>query len=269
MSLTGRRHRHDSSGYVAVLTVMAITVIFGMAAFAVDVGKWYVTSKRVQRAADAGALAGVPNLPGDPQGAYDVARQFTAVNGYDDTDIDTTVSTGLDGQPNRLRVTVSSTVDNIFGGLLGVPQTTITRTAVADYAGPVAMGSPCNQYGDDPDPNGTQGKACADISGQFWANVGGPMSSKSTGDAFQDSVCSALVDGCTNGTNTDYDENGYFYSVTLPKPVTNLKFEVFDTAMIHVGDLCTENLADADKASNNAAPGTKPNIRYASGLSEY
>lgn len=268
MRTIGNRRSRDSSGYVALLTAMAIVVLFGMAAFAVDVGNWYVTTKRVQRAADAGALAGVPSLPGNPQGAYDIAREYTAVNGYDDAEADTEVVTGLDGQPTRLRVTVSSTVENVFGTLLGIPTTTITRSAVADYAGPVPMGSPCNAYGDDPDPNGTRGKSCDKVTGQFWANVGGPMSPKSTGDAFQDSVCAIGVDGCAGTTNVDYDENGYFYSVTLPKPVSNLKLEVFDPAMVHVGDYCSQNLLDADKAQNPYTP-LKSNIRYASGLGEY
>ena len=73
---------------------------------------------------------------------------------------------------------------NQFGWLMGMPETTITRTAVADYAGPVPMGSPCNAYGDDPDPGDHRSSNC-DGTGQFWANVGSPQAPKGNGDAYQ------------------------------------------------------------------------------------
>ena len=84
-------------------------------------------------------------------------------------------------------MTVTRTVDNIFGPLLGIPKTTISRTAVADFGGPVPMGSPCNEFGNDPEPESNQGVACTDVTGQMWANVNSPSSQKQNGDAYQSS----------------------------------------------------------------------------------
>ena len=130
-------------------------------------------------------------------------------------------------------MSVTTTVDNIFGPLLGVPKTTITRSAVADYAGPVPLGSPCNEFGDDPEPGAgsTLRKSANCNTGQFWANVGSPQAPKSNGDAYQNQM----------GSNTDFDPNGYFYTVTLTKALGSLTIEVFDPAMINVGDVCEKN----------------------------
>jgi hypothetical protein len=61
--------------------------------------------------------------------------------------------------------------------------------------------------------------------------VGSPAVIKSFGDAYQNEMA----------TNTDFDPNGYFYSVTLSRSVTNLRIEAFDPAMIAVGDFCEKN----------------------------
>ncbi len=259
--MTHRRHRRDEQGYVAVLTAVLLIPLLGMAAFAVDVGQWYVTAREAQRAADAGALAGVTRLPGDPQGAFATAKDFAGRNGFVDAEEDSEVTARLENGPTKLRVTVSKTAPTTFGRLFGVTDTTITRSAVADYAGPVPLGSPCNKYGNDPDPGDTDSSVCDDV-GQFWANVGSPGASKRSGDAFQNGSCSG-EDQCAGGTNTDYDPNGYFYSVTLSQPVDNLVIEAFDPALIHVGDRCEASSLDgAADLGRSAAPRVNASDRY-------
>ena len=131
-------------------TGLILIVLMGFSAFAVDVGNWYLTGQRAQRAADAAALAGVTKLPGNQVAAVALAKSYSANNGFKDGTAATTVNGALSGGPTRLRVDATRTVDNIFGPLLGRPQTTISRYAVADFAGPVPLGSPCNRFGDDP-----------------------------------------------------------------------------------------------------------------------
>ena len=255
--LVSRRGRAES-GYVAVMVGILMTVLLSFCAFAVDVGSWYYTGQRAQRAADAAALAGVPYLPGDSANAYVTARSLAAQNNFA-TSADTTVVPAVDGRPTRLRVTVSRTVKNNFGWLMGLPETTVTRSAVADYAGPVPMGSPCNEFGDDPDPGSRRSSNC-DNTGQFWANVGSPQAPKVSGDAYQNQM----------GTNADYDVNGYYYSITVAKQVTNLTIEAFDPALINVGDQCTANLAGASalQKNSNTVVGD-PDTRYAAGSTKY
>ena len=259
----GTRARRDERGYIAVTTGLILIVLMSFCAFAVDVGNWYLTGQRAQRAADAAALAGVTKLPGNQTGAFSMARSYSSNNGFTEGVRDTTVTTSLSGGPTRLRVDVTRTVDNIFGSLLGRPQTTISRYAVADFAGPVPLGSPCNRFGDDPDPNIVTSSANCDNTGLFWANVGSPAALKSYGDAFQNNTCST-EDGCSAGRNMDYDARGHVFTVTLRQPVNNLKLEAFDPAQIVVGDSCEKNsLAAADNLAAANTVVSNPATRYA------
>jgi hypothetical protein len=264
-------------GYVAIMTALLLFVFLGFAAFAVDVGHWYLVGQKEQRAADAAAMAGVTYLPGDTASAYATAQTFSKVNGFANGVSATTVTAGLAGQPTRLQVTVSQTVTNFFGSLLGRPTTAVSRTAIADYAGPVPLGSPCNEFGADPIALavGIQSANCSAV-GQFWANVGSPQGTKISGDAYQDNVCDPTIDGCPGSVNTDYSPNGYFYTVTVTRPVTNLQIQAFDPAMIVVGDTCT--IAAANLAGAAALPAAHvfvsspvvaPSVRYAGGAGSY
>jgi len=241
------RRRRDSSGYVAILMSILMLLLFSMSAFAVDVGNWYLTGQKLQKAADAAALAGVPRLPGDSAGAFGVAQQTSAANGFTDGD-NAEVTTTVDGLPTRLRVTVASTVHNAFGSLLGISDTTIVRTSVADFAGPVAMGSPCNGFGNDPDPGTARGASCAGVSGEFWANINSVQTDKEQGDRFSSLRCSVVsttgtTDECSDGQNDEYDDGGYFYSVTVPEGLPDLIIEAFDPAWVSTGASCEFPLA--------------------------
>nr|WP_238338155.1 pilus assembly protein TadG-related protein [Pedococcus badiiscoriae] len=257
-----RRRRED--GYVGVLVAILSFVLLACCAFTIDVGHWYLVGLQEQRAADAAALAGVPNLPSNQALAYSTAQTFTARNDFTNGLNTVSVKPELDGSPTRLRVTISKTVDSFFGPILGLPQTTITKTAVADYQGPVPMGSPCNEFGNDPESTTVRSSNCANT-GQFWANVGSLASAKSYGDAYQDGGCPGS-DGCSGSTNTDYDPNGYFYTVTLSRPVANLTFQAFDPALIAVGDLC-DNGSLTGAAGTRYAPGA--NSPYCTGDIRY
>ncbi len=226
-------------GVVAVVTALLMGVFLALCAFAIDVGHWYAVGLQEQRAADAAALAGVTSLPGDPNGAFATAKAFASRNGYTDGVGTVVVAPALGSQPSRLKVDVTRTVPNVFGRIMGRPTTTITRTAVADYVGPVPMGSPCNEFGNDPTPGSNRSANC-DNTGQFWANVGTKSSWKTLGDAYQDGVCNG-ADGCSGAVNNNYDPNGYFYSITLSQGMRNLTVEAFDPAFVAVGDLCEKN----------------------------
>ena len=257
-----RRSVARDGGYIAVLSTILMPVVFGISALTIDVGNWYFVAQNVQRAADAAALAGVTYMPGNFAQAQATAIATAASNGF---------TSGVDpepvpGQPSKLRVTITTTVHNTFGQLLGVDTTTIQRTAVTNYQAPLPMGSPCNEFGNGPEPvlgavNPRSGNCSA--AGQYWANVGSPQGTKVSGDAYQDGVCGSGVDGCTGGTNTDYSQLGYFYSVKLNAPVTNLTIQAFDAGFVSVGDLCSANFGSGTTAATNA----KNDFNYDAGTS--
>ena len=145
----------EDEGAVVVLLLLFIPVLFGLTAIAVDISRWYVEIAKVQKAADAAALAGVTWMPQDLTNAKVTAKKVAAKNGYTINLSDAVgVETDPSLRPSQLKVTVASPVfDNFFGYLIGSPTMQVTRSAVADFNAPAPMGSPCNTFGNEPRSN--------------------------------------------------------------------------------------------------------------------
>ena len=125
-----------------------ITILLGMSAFVVDMAWIWSNQLQVQRAADAGALAGVVHLPAEPDDAEAAAKAEARKNGFtDDLDGVDVVAMQDPGFNRRMIVSVSAPVDTFFMGLFGYSEVTVSRSARAEYVLPVPMGSPQNYYG--------------------------------------------------------------------------------------------------------------------------
>ena len=71
-----------------MISVMAFVAIGGLAGLAIDVGYWYMTSRSLQNAADAAAIAGVLEIiHNNPDGIVSAARNDAARNGADPNDV--------------------------------------------------------------------------------------------------------------------------------------------------------------------------------------
>jgi hypothetical protein len=71
----------DDNGQAAVLTLVFLVVLLGMAALVLDIGSWYRADRAAQSTADAAALAGAQALPDSASQATALARQYAAKNG--------------------------------------------------------------------------------------------------------------------------------------------------------------------------------------------
>jgi len=143
----GSRARGRSRGQVAVMFALSITLFVALCAIVVDISFYWVATLRVQRAADAAALAGAVYLPGDTTTAYSVARTSATENGYPDGG-DVTVTPVQDaGDPRQLDVTISANVPAFFARVVGITSFPVTRAAKGVYVLPVPMGSPLAYYG--------------------------------------------------------------------------------------------------------------------------
>ena len=82
--------RRRERGQAAVLTVVFMIVLLGMAAAVLDVGSWYKEDRELQATMDAAALAGAQALPDDTAEASALAEQYSTTNGggLDETEID-------------------------------------------------------------------------------------------------------------------------------------------------------------------------------------
>lgn len=250
-----RLRRRDEAGYAAVLTGLLASVVFmGMAALGIDTARWYVEVEAVQKAADAAALAGVTYMPNDLTSARATAIASATKNGYPNSG-NSTVTVTAGSKPSELRVTITSTIDNTFGGFLGVDTATIGRSAVADYTAPAPMGSPCNTFGNEPP---SQPVPAAQPAGSalptppfpnctsapsFWAAIEGPSTDKVQGDRFMNYACSGASNAgatyqCGSGKNSEYREEGYFWAVHVePQAVgTPITLQVYDPAYVNSGN---------------------------------
>lgn len=259
---------------VLVWFSLMLIALLSFVGFAIDLSNWWIQASKIQRAADAGAHAGVVYLPADLPSATTTARAEVAKNGYrsSGSDLNATVAVHQEPNPNRLRVSVTSDVETFFVSIFGIDEVTLTREAVAEYVMPVPMGSPENRLGNDPEIG---------YNPQLWSMVGGPKSYKHWGDRYQSKVCrsgggyneSNCGGGAVPGTNNDdYATEGYLYAidVTSPVPGEPLKIQIYDPAFVDIGSTCGSSMLP-DTTQRNALrskpgnPYPDANVRYAPG----
>lgn len=231
-------------GVVVALMALMLLVLLGFAGFAVDLGHWYLTASRVQNAADASALGGVVFLPAQFSTAVDIAEEIAQGHGYDPGQ----VVVNQTERPNQLQVTISHEVGNYFVSLFGISRTTITRSAIAEFEGPVPMGSPENYLGNDPELGNFP---------DHWMNVASVRNNAANGDRYQAGLCpgTGALGACTSPypsiTNPDYRIQGHFFAIEVaPGTSGPLRVQIFDPAFYEVGDRCTENQGSVFNVNN-------------------
>ncbi len=143
-----RDKRRAGLGQVAIIFAGAMFLFVLLAATVIDLSWYWTNNLRIQRAADAAALAGVVWLPGNPTMAKQVAREEATKNGY---------TTGVGGftvtpvpdpaNDRRLKVTITGPVNTFFARVVGINSWPASRDGKADYVLPVPMGSPEAWYG--------------------------------------------------------------------------------------------------------------------------
>ncbi len=147
-----RRLRREEGGQSLIVVTLAMVVVMGVSAMAIDVATWYQKHHQAQVVADAAALAAANCLanPGahsglgpsctsgsDVSAAQQVAIDYAAHNGVtlsvSQVSIDTTKGT--------VSVTANTTAPAFFANLLGIHSATQTAAATAGWS---AGSTPCN-----------------------------------------------------------------------------------------------------------------------------
>jgi hypothetical protein len=143
-----RPRTNRERGQVIVIFSLAIFLFMGLCALALDISWYWLNGLRMQRAADAAALAGVVHLPSDPSTAVSVALDEAKKNGYEPgVDGVTVVPTQDPTNARRLRVQITGPVGTFFSRIFGFNSFPSRKDAKAEYVLPVPMGSPDNYYG--------------------------------------------------------------------------------------------------------------------------
>jgi hypothetical protein len=123
------------SGQAAVLAVVMITALLGMAALVVDAGSWFRARRQVQSVADAAALAGAQSWPFDTAAARSLALQYAGSNGGGVSSGDITFETNTRAN-DTIVVHASQVAGGFFSRLFGIDTVTVGATAKARAATP-------------------------------------------------------------------------------------------------------------------------------------
>src|SRR5437868_5465157 len=113
------RRLRDERGQAIVIAVMLMTALLGFAALVLDAGAWFRASRSTQATADAAALAGVQDLPGDTATAKSDAIANAGKNGGGIASADITFESGVRAA-DTIVVTARKTEQGFFSKLFGI-----------------------------------------------------------------------------------------------------------------------------------------------------
>ena len=127
-------------GQSLAIFALMLTVLCGFVALSVDVGNLVLTKSELQKAADAGALAGARDLtPSSKPLAISTGIELATANGspvsnaeiIDPTSIGYVKDPDISGVPLAIRVTCSETVQNYFAQIVGIATADVSADATA------------------------------------------------------------------------------------------------------------------------------------------
>jgi hypothetical protein len=208
------RHELKQAGQIVVIFAVMLTVLIGLVGIAIDTTYAWREALRVQRAADAAALAGVVYMPGNATMARSTASTAAARNGFS-AGSGTSISFPATVNQRQLDVTITTPVPTFFSRIFGVNHFDVSRTAKAVYVLPVPMGSPLAFYGTYQLTSkagvvaaqpGAPGVPLTENLGFFGA-IEGMGSNRSTGDAY------APYYNGNPTVNAGYNPDGYRYEI--------------------------------------------------------
>ena len=224
-----------------VLVGLFLSALMALVGLAVDIAWYQINVDRMQRAADAGALAGVVYLPANVSGAQTAALNEAAKNGFANGVGGVTVTAAPEPANDKIiNVRVTAPVGTWFARLVGVNQFRGTRNARAEFILPVPMGSPQDYYGvnvvcrnSDTPPACPQVQS-ADLSGNlsplgFFGGVEARGTERQNGDAY------STYFNNNPSLNTGYDPRGYSYVVDFPAGTVNGKVWLYDPMFCATG----------------------------------
>jgi Flp pilus assembly protein TadG len=237
-------------GQILIIFAGGMILFMLLMALIIDVGWYWSSQLKMQRAADAAALAGTVYLPGDYTDANKAALAVAAMNGYV-PDSNTSVVTSVD--PDNIRqldVTINDQVSTFFLKVVGIKTLNASRSSQALYVVPVPMGSPQNYYGVYqltcvPGFSGCPGTGYNAINDAVSTST--PLVSQgffgavitSGGSTENGDMLNPTNDKANNISNPSYTAEGYDYTVVVPAGGGG-KLYIFDPTYCGLGPTPTK-----------------------------
>ena len=118
-------------GQTLLIFVLALTVLLGFTAMAIDVGLFYEDRRHFQNTADAAALAGAGELPYNPAAAKIKAAEWAANNGVPSSELKSIEVRTTDYPNDTMYVELETQFSWIFGRVLGKTSDPVGASAAA------------------------------------------------------------------------------------------------------------------------------------------
>lgn len=223
------KHKH-SRGQALVVLILIFTAVVTLTGLVTDVGTMMVVRHRMQRAADAAALAAGLSLP-SVSACQAQAENYAAQNGFVNGAGGVTVVSEIDpdgDHNNWVRVTITAPFNFIFGRIIGLSQRTLTIFATAQYSTyiPISINMA-----------GVYGEEHPDVT----LMIRGKQSPYEHGDPYSIAL---LDDG---SPNPYYDPEAYHYKVYVPD----------NYAVVNGTSMMDVEIFDANSGANHDSSGEK------------
>ncbi len=219
-------HEPDSgeSGAALVWVAGSLVALLAFAALAIDLGWFWVQNSRLQRAADASALAAVVHVPGALTVAETDGRTAARINGFETEGVDaTTAFTGTLVDDDKYSVTLESEVELFFAPVIGWDTMPLKAQSTAQYIKPIPLGSDGNCIGRDP-----TGSVCTGSDPNLWAAISGRRTNKRNGDAYATECFDSGGPWNCQRFNGLYRPAGYYFAVEVPANAGNVSIMAYD-----------------------------------------
>lgn len=142
-----KRILSSDTGAVVVIVAVVSVALLSMAAVVIDAGSLYSVRREMQTAADASALAGVRELPGNPGAAQAKGVEYAQANRPGVPVVDIAIESTY-GPNDTVRATVSDPAVRLgLARFLGVETAGAGASAVAVVSSPRAYGSGIMPFG--------------------------------------------------------------------------------------------------------------------------
>jgi len=126
----------DDKGAIAIIFVLLLAVIIGIAAYVIDEGSLYQKRRSFQTVADSAAFAGVQELPENPNLAVQKAIEYAALNNLTITSSDVTISTTFVSNDTITIAAINPNEQLYFAGIFGQNSAAVGANASAVIGSP-------------------------------------------------------------------------------------------------------------------------------------
>lgn len=117
----------DEKGSTAVLFCIMAAVLFGFAAYAIDIGNVYIEKTKLTNAVDSAVLAAALELPGNTEGARDTAIKYLQNNNIDPN----SAVIGISSDNKSIEIYANKNVKHVFAPLIGINSSNVDANAKA------------------------------------------------------------------------------------------------------------------------------------------